>query len=133
METRTIEQERIIGAKPVQVYDAWVNPKKHAEFTGAAATGKAEIGGEFSAWDGYITGTYVELIRARKIVQQWKTTEWPQGYPPSRLEVTFVEHAEGTEVKLTHSEVPASQVEAYRQGWVDYYWEPLREYFAHKP
>ncbi len=130
LETVTIEQTQFVSAKPVEVYDALVNPKKHGEFTGAKATGEAVAGGEFTAYDGYISGTYVELVRARKIVQDWRTSEWPEGYPPSRLEFQFAPKDDGTEVTMTHSQVPAAQADAYRQGWVDYYWKPLEEYFS---
>src|ERR1039457_6622760 len=129
LETTTITQTVIIPAKPVQVYDAFVNPKKHEVFTGAKATGEGKVGADCSAWDGYITGTYVELKGPRRIVQQWQTTEWPEGYPPSKLEFTFEEADSGTKVTMVHSEVPSSQAEAYRQGWFDYYWTPLQEYF----
>jgi activator of HSP90 ATPase len=133
LKTRTITQtERIPGVKPVQVYDALVSPKKHAAFTGAAATGVARPGGEFTAWDGYITGKYVELDPPRRILQEWRTTEWPQGSPPSLVEWTFAVQGDDTEVTLSHSEVPASQAESYRQGWIDYYWTPLKKYFANK-
>ena len=33
---------------------------------------------------------------------------------------------------MTHSEVPIDQAESYRQGWIDYYWNPLRAHFAKK-
>ena len=118
MPTITIEQKYHFNAKPVEVYDAYVNPVKHAEFTGAGAAGKAEVGAEYTAWDGYITGKHLQLVLARKIVGEWKTSMWPEGYPPSRLELTMI-----------HSEAPADQSAAYRQGWVDYYWEPMRKYF----
>ena len=59
LETVTIEQTQFLSAKPVEVYDALVNPKKHSEFTGTKATGEAVAGGEFTAYDGYISGTYV--------------------------------------------------------------------------
>ncbi len=130
LETVTIEQTQFLSAKPVEVYDAFVNPKKHSEFTGAKATGEAVAGGEFTAYDGYISGTYAELVRARKIVQDWRTSEWPEGYPPSRLEFQFAPKDDGTEVTMTHSQVPAAQADAYRQGWVDYYWKPLEEHFS---
>ena len=130
LETATIEQTQFLSAKPVEVYDALVNPKKHSEFTGAKATGGAVAGGEFTAYDGYISGTYVELVRARKIVQDWRTSEWPEGYPPSRLEFQFAPKDDGTEVTMTHAQVPAAQADAYRQGWVDYYWKPIEEYFS---
>ncbi len=130
MTTTSIEQKQRFSAKPVQVYDAYVNPRKHTEFTGAAATGKAEVGAEYTAYDGYIAGKHIELVPARKIVDEWKTSEWPEGYPPSRLELTLTVDGDGTELTMIHSEVPAVQAEAYRQGWVDYYWEPMRKYFA---
>jgi hypothetical protein len=57
METATIEQSEWLPAKPVQVYDAFVNARKHAEFTGAAATCEPVAGGPFTARDGYISGT----------------------------------------------------------------------------
>ena len=129
MPTTTIEQKYHFNAKPVEVYDAYVNPVKHAEFTGAGATGKAEAGAEYTAWDGYITGKHVELILARKIVDEWKTSGWPEGYPPSRLELSLAVDGDGTELTMMHSEVPEEQAAAYRQGWVDYYWEPMRKYF----
>lgn len=130
METATIEQNEWLPAKPVQVYDAFVNARKHAEFTGAAATCDAVVGGAFTAWDGYISGTNLELEPGRRIVQEWKTSEWPQGCDPSRIEFRFVPKDDGTEVIMVHSNVPESQVEAYRRGWVDYYWNPLRKYFT---
>lgn len=71
----------------------------------------------------------MELVRGRRIVQQWQTSEWPDGCPASRLVWTFEPKDEGTQVTLVHADVPESQAESYRQGWVDYYWTPLKEYF----
>ncbi len=130
LETTTITQEVTIPAKPVQVYDAIINPLKHATFTGAKATGDPVEGGKFTAWDGYILGTYVKLQRARQILAEWETTEWPSGYPPSQLQLSFQDSDAGTLVTMVHSDVPVSQAEAYRQGWTAYYWTPLKEYFS---
>ena len=130
--TTSITQTVQLPVKPVEVYDALVNPLKHAEFTGAAATGDASPGGEFTAWDGYIHGTYLELERARRIVQHWSTAEWPEGYPPSRLEFHFALKNGGTEVTMVQTEVPVSQAAAYEKGWHDYYWKPLAEYFSRR-
>ena len=129
--SKTIVQTELIpGVTSVQVYDALVNARKHAAFTGAAATGAAKVGSKFTAWDGYIFGKHLELGPPRRIVQEWSTTEWPEGFPPSKLVWDFVEKDGGVEVTMTHSEVPASQAESYRQGWVDYYWTPLKRYLA---
>jgi activator of HSP90 ATPase len=91
----TIEQTVFFDATPDAIYDALLDPRKHSEFTGSPATTSARVGATFTAWDGYITGKNLELVKGRKIVQEWKTTEWPDGYPVSRLEFTSPPRREG--------------------------------------
>ena len=88
-ETRTIKQTVTLPATPEDVYDALIDPEKHSEFTGAAATCDARVGGAFTAWDEYITGKNLVPERGIRIVQEWKTSEWPEGYGPSILELTL--------------------------------------------
>ncbi len=129
--TRTIEQsEHFSGVRPDEIYDAFLNGRKHSGMTGAKATCDARVGGKFTAWDGYISGEILELDPGKKIVQTWMTTEWPEGAEPSHLEWTFAEKDNGTKVTMVHSKVPPSQADSYRQGWIDYYWTPMKEYFS---
>ena len=127
---RTITQKVVVAATPAQVFAALITPSLHAAFTGAAATGSARVGAAFTAWDGYIFGVTRELVKDSKIVQDWKTTEWPEGASPSRVEFSFKAVAGGTEIRMVHSNVPAEQADDYRQGWIDYYWNPLKAYFT---
>lgn len=129
METTSIEQNVIVPASPEEVYAAYTDPEKHAEFTRAEATGVAKVGGEMTAWDGYILGKYLELEPDKKIVQEWWTTEWPEDMKPSRLEITLRPVEKGTEVNLVQTDVPLDQAPDYDQGWHDYYWKPMCEYF----
>jgi len=126
----TIEQTVFFEAPPGEVYDALLDPKKHTEFTGSPATTSARKGATFTAWEGYITGKNLELVKGKKIVQEWKTTEWPDGYPASRLELTLAAKKGGTELKMVHSKVPAEQVASYTGGWKSAYWDPLKAYLA---
>lgn len=128
-ETTTIKQKITIPATPEQVYEALTDPKKHGEFTGSKATGKPAIGSKFTAWDKYISGRYLQLEKPKRIVQEWKTTDWPQGYPPSKLELRLRKTAEGTEITMVHSNVPAEQEAELTEGWTEFYWNPLNEYF----
>ncbi len=128
----TIEQTVFFKASPDEIYDALLDPRKHAVFTGSPATTSAKVGASFTAWDGYITGKNLELVKGKKIVQEWKTTEWPTGYPVSRLEFTLTPKKGGTELKMVHSKVPAEQVADYTGGWMSAYWEPLKAYLAEK-
>ena len=130
--TKTITQTESFHAKPIEVYEALIDAKKHAQFTGSKATSDAKAGGRFTSWDGYISGTNLKLKPGRRIVQEWKTTEWPENYPPSIVEFTLKETRNGTKLTMVHSNVPAEQVESYRQGWIDFYWTPLKRYFQRK-
>jgi activator of HSP90 ATPase len=128
-----IEQVHLIEARPSEVYEMYVDPKKHAEFTGSPATGTPREGGRFTAWDGYITGKYLTLEKGRRIVHEWKTTEWPRGRAPSVVEIDLSQKRRATELRMSHTDVPAEQSEGYAQGWTKYYWEPLKSYFkTHK-
>lgn len=129
---RTIRQTVIIPASPLEVYEAYVDPKKHAEFTGDEADGKPVVGGKFTASGGYISGEYIELEKGRRIVHWWTTTEWPDGYPPSKMELILRPKGRQTELTMIHSKVPAEQAGSYAEGWQDYYWDPLKKYFAKK-
>lgn len=129
---RTITQKALIPAPPGDVYEAFVDARTHSAFTGAKAAGPARVGAKFTAYDGYIFGVHRALVKGKKIVQAWQTTEWPDGAEPSVVEFSFKPAKGGTEVRMVHANVPAAQAEAYRQGWIDYYWTPLTSYFQRR-
>jgi len=133
-EVTTITQKITIPkGSPKQVYEAYVDPKKHGEFTGSEATGKPVVGGKFTAWDGYISGKFLELEEGKHLVQEWASTDFPEGAPPSRLELTFREVPKGTEIVMVHSNVPKDQEDETAEGWTEFYWEPMKQYFKKKP
>lgn len=115
---------------PVRVYSAWLHSEQHAAMIGAGADIHPEEDGRFSVWDGYITGRNLRLEPPRRIVQSWRTTEFPTESPNSRLELLLEAEGEGTKVILKHSEIPDGQGEAYRQGWIEHYFQPMARYFS---
>ena len=40
-----------------------------------------------TAWDGYVAGGNLELKPFHRIGQSWRTSEFPEGVPDSRLEI----------------------------------------------
>ena len=126
---KTITQRTLIDASPARVYEALVNPRLQTAVTGAKTTGAKRVGGRFTAWDGYISGVHRVLSPGRRIVQDWQTSEWPADAAPSKLEITLKAVKRGTALRMVQSKVPAEQAASYRQGWIDYYWTPLQEYF----
>jgi Activator of Hsp90 ATPase homolog 1-like protein len=74
-------------------------------------------------------GKNLELVKGERIIQEWKkTSEWPDGYPVSRLELILTAKNGGTQLEMLHSNVPAEQVSEYSGGWKSAYWEPLKEF-----
>ena len=120
----------VIPATVSEIYTAWMNSEGHSAMTGSPANVDGNVGGEFTAWDGYIFGSTLELEPDRRIVQAWRTSEFPDDAPDSHVEILFEEVAEGTKVTLTHSDMPEDQVHSYRQGWEDFYFKPMKEYFG---
>ena len=118
-----------IPAAPERVYTAWMSADEHTAFTGGAATMDPVVGGRFTAWDGYISGKNLELEPYHRIVQAWRTTEFPEGSADSWLEILLQPVEGGTRLTLIQNHVPAGQSATYKQGWRDYYFSPMKTYF----
>lgn len=119
----------VMPASAERIYKAWLNSEEHAAFTGSAARIDPAVGGTFSAWDGYITGKNTQLEPYTRIIQSWRTTEFPEQAPDSRLEILLKTVPEGTKITLKHSQIPEGQAEEYRQGWEEFYFSPMQAYF----
>ncbi len=74
-----IRQSVTFKATPHEVYEALMDSRKHARFTHEPARISRKVGGAFSAYSGYITGTNLELVPDKKIVQAWHAQDWPEG------------------------------------------------------
>ncbi len=123
------EVSDVIPATPEEVYAAWLDSDGHTKMTGSPAEVSAEKGGAFQAWDGYISGTNVELEPPRRIVQRWRTREFSESEEDSLLEVLFDREGQSTRVTIRHSELPDHGMQ-YRQGWINSYFRPMKEYFS---
>jgi activator of HSP90 ATPase len=117
------------SAPPETIFKAWLSSEEHGEMTGSPAQIEPRVGGVFTAWDGYITGKTLELKPHSRIVQAWRTGEFGDADPDSRLEIELEAVTNGTRLKLTHSNIPEGQAESYKTGWAEWYFGPMREYF----
>ncbi len=129
-----------------KIYKAWLSTQGHTLMTGSPAKVDGTVNGKFSAWDGYIWGTFLELIENEKIVQAWRTSEFPENAQDSHVEIMLegeissLRQAQGTakgerglatmRLTLIHTNIPAGQAESYKTGWEDFYFKPMREYFG---
>ena len=133
METKNIKESVIFPGKPSVVYKAWMDSKKHGEMVEGSAKIDPRVGGRFSIWNRQITGKTLKLDpRKNRITQEWRYEyeDWPKD-KPSIITLEFLPHKEN-ECRLEFSQTGI--LEKYRgeiaQGWNEYYWEPMKKYFA---
>jgi len=124
----TVTINTVLPARPEIIYQIWLNSRQHSDFTGSPATIDAREGGEFSAWNGYISGRNRVLVPGQRIVQTWRTTDFPADAPDSELEMLLESFTGGTVFTLIHRNLPEDQIEDYRNGWEEHYLLPLKEY-----
>jgi activator of HSP90 ATPase len=128
VKTKTIRQQATFrGTTPHDLYQWLMDSKKHSQFTGEKAVSGRKMGSRFTAGDGWIEGMNLELVKDRLIVQGWRGNDekWPKGYY-STVRFRFTKVTRGTRLDFLHSGVPAPAYEEIRDGWREYYWEPLK-------
>ena len=126
MKTRDIKQTVSFKATPHEVYEALMDSKKHSKFTGGKASISRKVGGKFTAYDGYAEGKNLELVPDEKIVQTWRGDDWPEGYY-STTTYTIKKTTAGSQLTFVQEGVPDDVYEDVKQGWIDYYWTPMKE------
>ena len=122
---KTIRQSVTFRATPHQVYEALMDSRKHARFTGAPARISRKVSGRWSAYDGGLAGTNLELVPDVKIVQSWRSSDWPEGHY-SRATFALRRVKGGARLTFTQSGVPDAHYASIKRGWIDYYWTPMR-------
>jgi activator of HSP90 ATPase len=124
---RTIRQTATFKASPRAVYEALMDSRRHSAFTGNPARIERRPGGRFTAYGGYLEGVTLELVPDRKIVQFWRSRNWPP-YHYSTVTFALTPVRGGTRLRFTQQGVPNGDYRAKRAGWVSSYWEKLRTY-----
>jgi activator of HSP90 ATPase len=127
--TEQLSVTMVFPASVKEIYETWLDSKKHSAMTGSKATIDPGIGGKFTAWDGYIKGTTIEIEPNQRIVQEWRTTDFSEDDTDSIIEIIMEEVEKGTKITLIHTEIPAGQADDYRKGWEDFYFTPMKSYF----
>jgi activator of HSP90 ATPase len=125
-----IHQEVIFKASPQALYEALMEGKRHSAFSGGApAEISREVGGPWSAFGGQISGRNIELVPNQRIVQAWRSKDWPEGvYSIVRFE--FKAEGPGTRLVLDHVGFPEGEAEHLSSGWQKMYWDPLQKYLS---
>lgn len=129
-----IHQEVSFDAPPARVYQALTDATQFSALTKFSAVPNARPaligagpGGDFVLFDGHILGRHIELVPNRRLVQAWRTADWPEGvYSVARFELR--PQTGKTTLVFDHTGFPVGQGKHLAAGWHLNYWEPLKKY-----
>lgn len=121
---RSLKQIYLIDASVEKVWDALVNPKTIARWGAGPAKMSPDKGFEFSLWGGDVFGKNKEVIENKKLAQEWFGGNWDK---PSLVVFDLKTKNNKTEVILTQKDIPDDEFKDIKEGWKEYYMNPLKE------
>jgi len=119
-----------LPATPERLFDMYLDPAEHAAFTGAPVTISARPGAPFRAFNDVLTGTILQVVPKRLIVQSWRSPHWAPTDLDSTLILSFLPENDGGRIELVHVNVVDHDFAGVSQGWEKYYWSPWRAYLT---
>ncbi|OGH05214.1 MAG: hypothetical protein A2W22_01170 [Candidatus Levybacteria bacterium RBG_16_35_11] len=122
---KSLKKSYLINTSPFKIWKGLTIPKEIEKWTGSPAVMDEREGTNFKLWDGDIFGKNKEMIKNKKIVQEWYSGNWDK---PSIVTLLINNKDGKSEVELIHDDIPDNDFESINQGWDDYYFNPLKEY-----
>ena len=119
-----------LAAEPIVVYDCWLHSVHPGTFTEAFASIDPRTDGKYKLWGGVVTGHFISLDRPRKVIQSWRTSEFPSYQASSTVTLDFKPHKGETRLLITHEQIPQKLLEQFRYGWEEFYFPRMQFYFS---
>ncbi|CAO2206967.1 unnamed protein product [Urochloa humidicola] len=134
---KNIEMMEKFYCRAKDIYEILMDENRWKGFTQSNARISREVGGEFSLFDGSITGINEELQEGKLIAQKWRFGSWPDGLYSS-VRLVFDEPESGvTIIKLKQTDVPeedkygnSTVVENTERGWRELIFQRIRGVFG---
>lgn len=126
---KTVHLAVDLVAPPDDVFDAYLNPKLHAQITGAPVAIAPRVGAKFEAFGGQLQGRILQVVPKRLVVQSWRSLGWKATDLDSTLILSFLKRGRrGTTMELVHVNVPDHDFAGVSHGWEYYYFGPWKKY-----
>ncbi|VAI75165.1 unnamed protein product [Triticum turgidum subsp. durum] len=134
---KTIEMTEKFNCRSKDIYEILMDDNRWKGFTQSNARISKDVGGQFSLFDGSITGVNEELQEGKLIVQKWRFGSWADGVH-STVRLVFDEPESGvTTIKLKQTDVPeedrygnSTVVENTERGWKELIFQRIRAVFG---
>jgi len=125
--TPTIQQSVRLPASPKELFDTYLDSKKHSAVTGGKPRISRKAGAKFTAWNGALSGRNLQIVPNRLIVQAWRSVHFKRSDLDSILILEFSKAPGGGRIDLVHVNVPPQDHKGVKSGWPKYYWKPWKK------
>ena len=129
---KTIQQTVKFSVPPEQLFNIYLDSKKHSAAIAARASLSRKVGAKFQAHDGYIRGKNLAIVPKRMIVQSWRGANWKKTDQDSVLILTFSRGPGGARITLVHANVTDHLYTMLNKGWNTHYWKRWKAYLKRK-
>jgi activator of HSP90 ATPase len=125
-----ISQSVVLPVPAEHLFEMYIDPAKHAAITGAPVAISVAAGSAFEAFNGALTGTILQIIPQRLVIQSWRSIKFNDGDPDSTLILAFTPEGTNGRIDLVHLDVPAHDYQGVVEGWETHYWSAWRRYLT---
>lgn len=131
IETKNLTMTEEFKCRVNELYNVFTNISLVKAFTqNTSLVYEPEKGGKFSLFDNNIQGTFISLVKNKRITMNWRNKRWPEGYF-SLVLLDFEEKEDHTLLKLTQTGIPQNFYENTEDGWRNFYWNAIRQTFGY--
>ncbi|KAF8790523.1 activator of 90 kDa heat shock protein ATPase homolog 1-like [Argiope bruennichi] len=124
-ETDTIHTTETFKCTADDFYRALTVKELVQAFTQGYCLLETKEGGRFELFDNNVHGYFVKLEQSRLIQQKWRFKTWPIGHY-SEVTIEIKQKSDCTEVTVTQTGVPKTELDKTREGWKRFYWDSMK-------
>lgn len=122
----------ILPAPAAELYDMYMDEEVHSAFTGAPARVSDQPGSAFEAFGGLLKGTMLHTVKARLIVQSWRSVNFADEAGDATLILSFTPEGDDGRIDLIHLDVPENDYQGVNGGWDSRYFAPWLSYLQNR-
>ena len=130
--TDVIHQTVRFNATPAELFNIYLDSKKHGAAIDDKVTICRKVGTPFTAFGGGLRGRNLAIGPNRMIVQSGRANSWRKSDADSILVLLFGKAGRGGQIELIQTNVPAHTHALIKRGWPKHYWTSWKKYLANR-
>jgi uncharacterized protein YndB with AHSA1/START domain len=127
------QRVRFGGVTAEELFETYVDARKHANAVASSAVISAKEGSAFSVFGpNGVRGRMLRVVPGRLVVQAWRSNQFKDEDADSIVTIAFTVTSAGGQLDLFHANLPERLRESTADGWREMYWNSWRRYLLRR-